>query len=414
MDDIAVAPTGLPHTPWPLRALNGFGRTFGGKSWVGLSADALIERAERTTGLSNWGGADIRTPLSVLVKSFDEDAGLNLGGRIVVRAYLHRLLCNRLKIENDIALHPDIESVEIRRPVFIVGLPRTGSTLLQRLLSRDPQVRSLQTWEMMFPSPPPEQASYASDPRIAEAARRLKVLMWAAPDFVAAHELAVGEPEECVGLLQTSLVTNAFELMTELRGYRDWYRQQDPRIAYRYYKRQLKHLQWRMARDHWVLKCPVHLFGLEALLQEFPDAIIVQTHREPVSVMPSVCSLFSVVQVLLCESADTHGLAADWVLRWARACDEAIALRERYPSAQFVDVSYRALITEPEATVAQLYAECGYSLSDAAIEAMRAWRAGNPQHKHGKHRYTLEQFGLTAEQVNAEFAHYTARFAALL
>lgn len=413
----------LPRTPWPLRALNSGAHSLGGPArLVPLEVDRMLARAERATGLSTqapgaWGPAwagEVREALTVLLRSFNEDAGLNFGGRLVVRNYLHRLLCNRLRVERDIAAHPDIEAVAIKRPVFIVGLPRTGSTLLQRLMARDPQVRSLATWEMMFPSPPPEQATYASDPRIAATAWRLKLLLWAAPDFVAAHELAVGEPEECVGLLQTSLVTNAFELMTELRGYRDWYRQQDPRLAYRYYRRQLQHLQWRMPRDHWVLKCPVHLFGLDALLQEFPDAVIVQTHRSPVAVMPSVCSLFSVVQVLLCEQADTHELAADWLQRWAQACDEAIALRERHPQARFVDVSYKALVEDPWTTLRRLYVDAGHDLGDEALRAMQAWRDANPQHKHGTHRYTLEQFGLDADQVRARFAGYIERFAPLL
>lgn len=402
-----------PRAPAALRWLNAAGRRYGhdGADWVRIDADELIARAERGTGLSDWGDEPLHEPLQVLCRSFEHDAGLNLGGRIVVRNYLTRLLSNRLRMQRDFRAHPQILDVEIRRPVFIVGLPRTGSTLLQRLLARDPQVRSLQTWEMLFPSPPPEEASYSTDPRIRRTAFRLGLLAWGAPDFVTAHELAVGEPEECVGLLQTTLVSSAYELMNELEGYRAWFAGQDLTAPYRYYKRQLQLLAWRMPRDHWVLKCPVHLFGVEALLKVFPDARLIQTHRDPVSVMPSVCSLFSVVQTLISDHADPRVLGKDWLERWARGCDDVMALRARGAEPHFIDVAYKRMISEPFTVVRELYEGDGRALSAEAEAAMRAWLGRNPQHKHGQHRYRLEDYGLSAAAVNQRFARYRERFA---
>ncbi|MDB5968160.1 MAG: hypothetical protein JWQ90_610 [Hydrocarboniphaga sp.] len=405
-----------PHAPVLLKGLNAAGRAWGrdGAAWVRLDTDDLIRRAQASTGLSDWGDEPLREPLEVLCHSFENDARLNLGGRIVVRNYLKRLLENRLRMQRDFTQHPEILDVEIHRPVFIVGLPRTGSTLLQRLLARDPAVRSLATWEMIFPSPPPDDASIATDPRIARAAFRIKMMNWGAPDFVTAHELVVDEPEECVGLLMTTLISNAYELMNDLSGYRSWFGQQDQRGSYRYFKRQLQLLGWRRPRDHWVLKCPVHLFGIKALLDVFPDATLVQTHRDPVSVMPSVCSLFSVVQTLLSDYADPRLLGSDWVERWAQGCDDASTLRAAGAEPRFVDVAYKQMISDPFVAVRDIYAARGETFTPEAEAAMRRWLAGNPQHKHGKHQYRLEDYGLTADQVNTRFASYRERFAAYL
>jgi hypothetical protein len=414
-----AAPSGLyrsPSAPWPLRVLNWAGRSWGrdGAAWIRLDAEGMLARAEAATGLSDWGDEPLHEPLKVLCDSIENEARFNCGGRLVVRQFMDRILQYRLLMQRDFTQHPEILDVEIRKPIFIVGLPRTGSTLLQRLLARDPQVRWLATWEMLFPSPPPDDASVAKDRRIRKADGRIKALNWAAPDFVRAHELAVAEPEECVSLLQSTLISNAYELMNDLAGYRAWFNQQDLRVPYRYYKKQLQLLSWKRPRDHWVLKCPVHLFGLQAMLEVFPDATFVQTHRDPVSVMPSVCSLFSVVQTLLSDYADPRLLGGDWARRWAEGCNQAIDLREAGAESRFVDVAYKQMISDPFAAVRSIYEARGEAFTPEAEAAMRGWLADNPQHKHGKHHYRLEDYGLTADQVNSEFARYRQRFAAYL
>lgn len=405
-----------PRAPAPLRLANWLGRRFGrdGASWVELSPQQLIRRAETLTGLSDWGPEPLLEPLTALCTSLENEARPNLVGRMIMRQFLGRILEYRLRMQRDFSAHPEILDVEIRRPVFIVGLPRTGSTLLQRLLARDPAVRWLATWEMMFPSPPPDDATVAHDPRIRIADRRLKSLNWAAPDFVMAHELAAGEPEECISLLQATLVSNAYELMTELESYRRWFQQQSLVDPYRYYKRELQLLAWKRPRDHWVLKCPVHLFGIDAILEVFPDATLIQTHRDPVSVMPSVCSLFSVVQNLLSDHARTHELGPEWCRRWAEACDAAIDARARGAEAHFIDIAYKDTVRDPIGVVRGIYERRGEALTPAAEAAMLAWMGGNPQHKHGKHVYRLEDYALTEAMVRERFARYYERFAAYL
>lgn len=394
--------------PLAIRALNALGRIGGARP--ALDSQALIRRAERATGLSDWGAYRFREGLDALTASLRDEARLNTIGRVMLREYLHRILSNRLKIERDLREHPQIREVAIRRPLFIVGLPRTGSTLLQRLLARDPGVRSLQTWEMMFPSPPPESATYDTDPRIRQTARRLQTLDWMAPDFATAHELIAGEPEECISLLQNTLTTAAFELMARIPSYEAWFDRQDLRPAYADYRTQLQHLQWRHQKDHWVLKSPFHLYGIGALLEVFPDAVIVQTHRDPAEVLPSLCSLFSVMHTLTSDATDLRQLGPHCLQRIGSVNDRAISLRERVGNHRFFDVSYRQLVTDPFSVVEQIYARFDYTLSEPALAAMRGWRQANPQHKRGQHRYTLEEFGLTAAAVDRGFANYSERF----
>lgn len=402
--------------PWPIRWMNAAGHAWAhdGRDWVSLDAATLIRDAEQATGLSDWGPEPLDEPLKRLVQSLNEEAQLNLTGRLMLRSNLRRQLTTRLKLQRDWKQHPEILDEKIERPLFIVGLPRTGSTLLQRLLARDPSVRSLQTWEMMLPSPPPTEETAHNDPRIKLIDRNLRFLYWAAPEVTIAHEVAAGEPEECVSLMQNSLMSPAYELMCNLPSYRAWVDAQDPMLSYSYYRKQLQLLQWKYRRDHWVLKSPFHLMGLNAILKLFPDAVIVQTHREPVQVVPSLCSLFAAIHQLTSDRCDPLELGPRWLARLTDANDRTIALRDRIGDERFVDVSFRDMVQDPFTVLRGIYARFNYPLSDAALQGMQQWQLANPQHKHGVHHYTPEQFGLTTEEVEQRFALYRERFQAYL
>lgn len=402
--------------PRALRWFNAAGRGLAGDAggWPSLQPERLIEKAQRDTGLHDWGSEEFRPALNRLCESLRDEARLNLMGRLMLRSNLLRQLSNRLKMQRDWTRNPSILKQSIRRPLFIVGLPRTGSTLLQRLLARDPNVRSLQTWEMMLPSPPPTEATYLSDPRIAEVDRKLAILRWAAPEFIVAHEVAAGEPEECVSLLQTTLVTHTWELWCRMPRYIDWVDTQDIRQSYQLYRKELQLLQSSFERDHWVLKSPFHLFGLEAILEMFPDAAIIQTHREPKAVVPSLCSLFSVMHQLTSDHASRQETGKRLMDRLAKANDRAIELRQKDADERFFDVSFRHMIEDPLGVVRRIYDRFGYVLEPAAEAAMLDWLRSNPQHKHGVHRYTLDEFGLDSNDVERRFAQYRERFAAYL
>ena len=390
--------------------LNELGSLLGLGPRVSLEVEELIHQAQRSTGLSDWGDEDVRPALEILTRSLKEESNLSTVGRIIFRSYLNRLLSNRLKIQRDLTQMPEIRHMEVKRPLFIIGLPRTGSTLLQRLLARDPSVRSLQTWEMMCPSPPPAQETYLTDTRRRDAERRLKLLNWMAPEFASVHEWTAGEPEECLSLLQATLVSIVFEMMAPVPSYSQWLETQDLHQPYQYYRQQLQLLQYRMRGDHWVLKSPIHLFALKEVLEIFPDARIIMTHRDPVKILPSICSYFAVLYKLHCRDVDLTTLGPYWLEKWAAANDAAIDLREKVGNDRFLDVDYRRLVKEPFGVVKEIYDHFDYELSPEALDAMTRWHANNPQHKHGVHQYSLEQFGLTAEQVDRRFARYVAHF----
>lgn len=405
-----------PGRPRLVRLLNAAGRRLAkdGSTWIKLDAPSLIAAAERSTGLSDWGPDEFRPAASVLLRSLNEESRLNTMGRLMLANGMNRFLVNRLKMQRDWTRHPRILDVPIRKPLFIIGFPRTGSTLLQRLLARDPEARSLQTWEMMQPSPPPEAENYRTDPRIIGANLRLKVLNWSAPDFSMVHEVAAGEPEECVTLLQNTFTTDAFELMANMPGYHDWVIRADMRAPYRYYKKELQLLQWKHEKDHWILKSPFHALGLPAIMELFPDAVVVQTHRDPAKVVPSMCSLYKVMHELTSDYAHPKALGAERLQQLSERNDVIMDLRGKLGDERFMDVAFSDMMSDPMAVVKRIYDRFGYTLRPAAEKAMRDWHASNPQHKLGVHRYTLEEFGLTPAAVSHKLKRYKERYAAYL
>lgn len=410
---ITLPPLSSIAGPWPLHLMNRVGRLAGnGRSLMPLDPAVLMQAAERSTGLMDWGGSDIRPALQRLLAAFNDEAGLNTIGRMMLNDGMRRFLSNRLKMERDWTLHPDLLNAPVARPIFIIGLPRTGSTLLQRLLARAPGARALHTWEMMEPSAPPPRA--LGDTRIALARARLQFLEWAAPDFMVAHEVKVGEPEECVTLLQNSLVTDAFELMGNIPSYRDWVGGQNMDGVYAYYRRQLQLLQAQRPAGHWVLKSPFHQLGLDSVLRLFPDALIVQTHRDPVKVVPSWCSLFSAMHTLTSVRVDCAEIGRQRLQRLAETSERCIAVRAQHGAERFVDIAFNTLMEDPIAAVRQIHARAGLPLDAATEQTMQSWLLDNRQHKLGVHRYTLEAFGLDEIKVSRAMRAYRQRFAGML
>ncbi len=256
------APHGSKHSKL-LRAVNTLGRWFpeDGFSLLTLDESDLLKKACKKTGLHDFGDDSLRQRLGILLHSFRTDAHLNFIGRVCAVNDILRLLCNRLRLQEDRKRHPEIAAQTIRRPLFITGLPRTGSTLLHSLLAQDPASRSPKVWEVMHPSPPPETASYDSDPRLAETDRELKWVDILMPDFKTAHLLDARLPQECIAITGLSFMSYVFESMYFVTSYRLWHEDRDKLPAYEFHREFLQHLQWRCPGSHWVLKAPSHLIG---------------------------------------------------------------------------------------------------------------------------------------------------------
>jgi hypothetical protein len=296
----------------------------------------------------------------------------------------------------------------------VVGLPRTGSTLLHHLLAEDPASRSAKAWEIMYPSPPPERDRYESDRRIAKAARALRQFDRMTPDFKTIHPLGARFPLECIAFTAGSFLSRRFPTMYRLPGYDEWLRRQDMRPAYEFHKRFLQQLQWRTPGQRWVLKSPSHLLALDALFQTYPDAVIVQTHRDPLTVLASVTSLTVTLQGTFCDRLDPVAIGREMSELWADAFEQAVQVRERIATPErFLDVHYHELVADPIATVRRIYARFDMTLTEEAEGRMRQFLARNPKDKHGVHRYSLAAFGLDPDHVAQRYKAYCERFGIL-
>ncbi len=397
-----------------IRATNVVGSMLSGMGFrlVSLDERDLLDAARRATGLEDFGDDDFREPFRRLLAGLETEADLTLVGRIAAHRDLTGLLVNRLRLEEDRTRHPEIASRPIAAPIFIVGLPRSGSTLLHHLLGQDPDTRVPQAWEVMYPSPPPTRAAYETDPRIERAARQLRWLDWLAPDFKAIHPVGARLPLECIAIMSASFRSTRFQTTYNVPSYEAWLAGEDMRPAYAFHRRFLQHLQWRAPGVRWVLKAPAHVFSFDALLDTYPDARIVHTHRDPVTSVASVASLSAVLHRAFSRRREPTQFGDEVANRWTDGLERTLELRRngRVSAARSVDVHYQELVRDPMATVRRIYSHFQTSLTITAESRMRAFLAENPQGKHGRHEYALDTFGLDAQDLARRFKAYSEYF----
>jgi len=371
-----------------------------------------VDKARERTGLQDFGDEAFREPLRHLLAALNTDARLNFVGRLCVQSDLLRLLENRLRLVADRRRYPAIADEVIRRPLFITGLPRSGTTFLHALLAQDPTARAPLVWEVMHPSPPPRAATHTSDPRIAQTARELWWLRLLMPDFETVHLIDAQLPQECIAITAHIFLSYEFESMYYVPGYRRWHDAQDKVPAYEFHRRFLQHLQWRCPGSHWVLKAPSHALALEALRQVYPDAGIIMTHRDPLKVLPSCASFTEVMRLGFSNHQDRRGLAQEITSRWEAGARLIVESRqqEAVPSHRRADILYRDLVREPLKVVERLYRQFDLEFTAAARESMVRFLAAHPQNKKGVHRYSLEDYGLDAGEARRRFQFYTDYF----
>ena len=379
---------------------------------VPLDEHALLDNACRKMGLTDFGDNRFREGLRLLLKSYDTEACLSFIGRIAARQDTLRLLETRLQLEQDRKRFPEIAKQEIRKPIFIAGLPRSGTTLLHNLLAQDPANRVPMTWEVMFPSPPPERTHYETDPRIDKAEKTLRWLDRLAPDFKAIHSVGARLPQECIAITSYAFESPRFHTTHNVVSYQAWLTDREPHAAYAFHRRMLQHLQWRCPARRWILKSPAHLFAFTAIFKIYPDAGIVQTHRDPFDVLPSTASLTAVLRRAFSDKIDLEDIGAEVIQRWAEGIRRAMAIRNDHGVARdrFIDVRYRDLVSDPIATVRRVYAVFDLGWTGDVEDRMQRFLTANPQHKHGKHDYALAQYGLIPENIRCLFQSYCDRF----
>ncbi len=368
---------------------------------VSLSEADLLAAARRATGLDDFGAGDFREPLRRLARALESEAELTLLGRVVARRDLGGLLANRLRLQADRKRFPEIAAEPVAAPIFITGLPRTGSTLLHHLLGQDPGTRVSQAWEVMYPSPPPARATYATDRRIGQATSELRWIDWLAPHFKAIHPVGAQLPLECIAIMSASFRSIRFPVMYCVPSYEAWLEGEDMRPAYAFHRSVLQHLQWQAPGERWILKAPAHLFAFDALLATYPDARIVQTHRDPVTVVASLASMSAALQRAFTDRVEPRGIGREAVRLWTNGLERSVELRRsgHLAAERVVDVHYAELTRDPIAVVRRIYARFDMPLNALAEMRMRQFLADNPKAKHGPHRYALESYGLDAEDL---------------
>jgi hypothetical protein len=393
----------------PVRLFNGFGALLEKtriRSTPMIAAD-LIDTAKRRCGIDHFGEGELFEALSRLLESCQDEARLNLIGKVALKVDVLETLCARLKMERDRQLYPNISRQEIREPLFIVGLPRSGTSVLHRLLAADPEHRAPLMWEVRSPSPP---TRVDEKRRIQRATQSCNFFNWLVPTFRYVHTVGAEVPQECVSLMTPTFLSDQFDAMYYVPSYRRWFFRQDLRPAYEYHRRFLQHLQFRHTARRWILKAPTHMFATPALLSVYPDALFVQTHRSPVDSMASVSSLVTILRSAFSDVVDPITVGREAIHYWSETMDKFLSERDRLADNRICDIKYDDIRRDPIGTVRQIYDYFGWSLSREAEQRMRALVASQAKRQSANHRYDLSQFGFSAEEVLHAFAPYCERF----
>ncbi|MEU4810465.1 sulfotransferase [Nocardia fluminea] len=369
---------------------------------VGTVAD-LHASATKLTGLTDFGADDYTEALQVLLDSYRDEAGLTELGSKMSRFFLRGALVARALSEAAWAANPGYVETPVTQPIFVTGLPRTGTTALHRLLAADPANQGLEMWLTDFPQPRPPRESWADNPAYAQIDAGLRQHQVQNPEFMGLHYMSASDVEECWQLLRQSGMSYSYGCLAHIPGYTQWLSGQDWTPAYARHRRNLQLIGMNDTR-RWVLKNPSHLFCLDALLATYPDAIVIQTHRDPATIIPSVCSLnehatrgWSTV-----FTGDTIGRTQ--LDLWSRGLHEFTAARTRHPEATFIDIDFDDLRTDPLGVVDRVYARIGAALTPEARTAITALdNESRTGARKPTHHYSLADYGLTENMVAESF-----------
>ncbi len=366
----------------------------------------LHETAAAQAGFEDFGDQDYLTGLRVLLKAIDSDLQLNATARERVFGTLLRALTGRLYSQKGWAEHPECLETEIREPLVIVGLPRTGTTALQKIMSLDPQFQGVEYWLAHNPMVRPPREQWPNHPLYQSAAAALEAADKQDPMSRLIHDVVADEPDECLYMMLQRFVHNIFGASLATPSYDEWWMAQDETPNYYRHRDNLKLIGFNQRHQRWLLRNISHLLYLDSLLEVFPDARIVHTHRDPVAVVPSVCSLIMIGRrAILGAQADPGACGRRENELWSIAIKRAMKVRERYPD-HFYDVDFRDFVADSIGVVRSIYRRFSLALDDTVERKMRTWLDAHAQSRPGFHKYTPEQFGLTKEEIRGKYEAY--------
>lgn len=384
-----------------------------------MTVDEVLHRAMAETGLSDFGAdTGFRTRLAVILQSLYEDAGLMRGGRVYVLQQAVRAMANRLRIEDLVKRHPEILDVPIEKPIFIAGLPRSGTTHLVNWLSRDERLNSLTLWESEEPVASVPVAAGTTDPRMARSAAYWGAFGALVPHMAAMHEMAANDIHEDNELLFMDLNCYNWEFSARLPRWTSHYLAHDRTVSYAYEKKVLQVIAWQRGAKpgqpglrRWLLKSPQHMENLSAIRAVFPDATMVITHRDPVDVLRSLTTMLGYSDRTRRDPVDPAGLARLWSARIESLLRECVAQRDSWGADQSLDVLFHDYMADQEGMARRIYALAGLDLPPAVEAKLLGYLSENPRHAHGKVAYDLEGvFGVNIAALRQRFAFYYDRF----
>ncbi|WP_216901149.1 sulfotransferase family protein [Nocardia alni] len=370
---------------------------------VGTVED-LHASATKACGLTDFGPADYTEALGVLLESYQRDADLTELGSKMNRYFLRGALVARALSEASWAANPAYAETPVTRPIFVTGLPRTGTTALHRLLAADPAHQALEMWLTEFPQPRPPRETWSENPIYQKIEAGFTQHHVENPEFMGLHYMTAAEVEECWQLLRQTVKSVAYECLAYLPTYSQWLQRQEWTNAYARHRKNLQLIGLGDQR-RWILKNPSHLFALDALLEVYPDALIIQTHRDPVTVLASSCSLNEQATAGWSNTFSGKVIGETQLELWSRGLRDFTAARARHNPAQFIDIDFADLRADPLGTVERIYRAFAIDFTDGAHAAMTALdRESRTGDRKPDHRYDLSDYGLTEDQVREHFA----------
>lgn len=416
----AVLPRATHYHRIPVRLLNGLLRGLNslGIGRIKLDESLLLARATEETGLSDFGDMHFREPLRVLLRSLETESDLNPVGRFLNRANIMRLLKHRLYVEDLLQRHPEILERSIPDPVVIVGLARSGTTRLHRLLAADERFLHLKAWETVNPVPYPESFTAGEngrvDPRITAIDQGLKAMLYMAPQLAAVHPLGTFEIEEEVGLIQHGFSSQVFELQAKVPSFGEWLMSHDQIAAYEYMVVLMKIISWYRNDPHdkpWILKTPQHMQDLDALIRVFPNAKLIFSHRDPIKCVGSACSMTWNAILRDSDTVTADWVGQEWFSKTERMLRKTMKVREEMvPMENQYDVQYADIGNDWQQVIHGIYNFLGMPMTEQAKTSMQGWIDSNAQHKHGTHKYSLANFGLDRDEVDRRLLFYREHY----
>jgi len=374
------------------------------------SEERYHELAIEAAGCDDFGDPSYRAGLRVLLDAYDRESKFTPFGRMMAEQQIIGLLASRLSAQRSLETEPWIAKLEIRRPIFILGLPRTGTTALHHVLGQDPGIQVLEYWLAAAPQPRPPRDQWARQPEYKKAERDLKTMYYLDPSLKAMHLMTADGPEECRHLLGQTFTDDTFDCNATIPSYSAWYEGCDMRPSYAQHRKLLRLIGSPSPDRRWVLKYPVHMRHLRSLFDTYPDACIVQTHRDPAKVIPSLCSLVAGWRAIYEYDSDRRAVAKSQIDLWADGLEHALEVRRERGSESFLDLEFAQIRANPVAAVKRIYEHFGIEMSPIAEQRLLAFRAENLPGKHGEHRYSIADFGLDDSLVRDRYAAYIEHF----